>query len=572
MKRSLCMKRSLLACYSLVIAALAAGCAVDEANLADGESVGDTFVSFEEFETTVYQEPETGVYIVDGDTPIENREQLELFYEQHVRSGALIVNQVAQGDDRWSDAQKLNLTYCVSTAFGSQYSAVVQAMQTAADAWQGAAYVKFVYRSDQDASCDANNTNVVFDVSPTSGQPYLARSFRPSYTRVNRNVMINSTSFGALAPWTLAGILRHELGHTLGFRHEHVRPEAGATSCFEDNSWRALTPYDSASVMHYPQCNGTNSGDLVLTQQDKDGAASLYGILLPLTNNVPVSNLSGATNNNAYYSLTVPSGAANLVFEISGGLGDSDLYVKFDSAPNLSTYDCSPFLNGNSETCTISNIQAGTYYVMLHAFSSYSGVTLKGSFTPPAPPPSGSITASPTSVSLTPGSLGSSNICWQTSNTVTGQVYVSVDGASEKLFAQSKQGCQNAAWIQGGHNYNFRLYADQSHVDLLNSVVVTGVTVPAPASGSITASPTSVSVTPGSLGSSNICWQTSNTVTGQVYVSVDGASEKLFAQSKQGCQNATWIQGGHNYNFQLYADQSHAALLNSVVVTGVALN
>jgi serralysin len=37
-----------------------------------------------------------------------------------------------------------------------------------------------------------------------------------------------------------------------------------------------LTTYDSASVMHYPQCNGTQTGDLVLTNLDRSGAAALY--------------------------------------------------------------------------------------------------------------------------------------------------------------------------------------------------------------------------------------------------------------------------------------------------------
>lgn len=66
----------------------------------------------------------------------------------------------------------------------------------------------------------------------------------------------------------------HELGHTLGFRHEHTRPEAG--TCFEDNNWRPLTPYDSASIMHYPQCNGT-SDDLSFTASDAAGVRALYG-------------------------------------------------------------------------------------------------------------------------------------------------------------------------------------------------------------------------------------------------------------------------------------------------------
>ncbi|MDC0745342.1 M57 family metalloprotease [Polyangium mundeleinium] len=254
------------------VAVLATGCGVASS---PEEQVDDTFVSFEEFEATVYREPDTGIYIVDGDTPIEDRARLQVFYEQHVQAGALVVNRVGASDDRWSDAQKSSLTYCVSTTFGSNYNTVTQAMRQAAWAWQAVANVRLIHRSDQDGACSASNTNVVFDVRPTSGQLYLARAFFPSTTRANRNILIDASSFGNTSPYTLAGILRHELGHTLGFRHEHTRPEAG--KCLEDNAWRALTTYDPTSVMHYPQCNGQNSGDLVLTDRDKSGAAALYG-------------------------------------------------------------------------------------------------------------------------------------------------------------------------------------------------------------------------------------------------------------------------------------------------------
>src|SRR5262249_50666403 len=114
----------------------------------------------------------------------------------------------------------------------------------------------------------------VFNVREVVTHQYLARSFFPNSSRRNREVLVSTDSFGNIKPWTLAGIFRHELGHTIGMRHEHTRPEAG--TCFEDNNWRALTVYDSSSVMHYPQCNGTNNGDLNLTTLDKQGVASLY--------------------------------------------------------------------------------------------------------------------------------------------------------------------------------------------------------------------------------------------------------------------------------------------------------
>jgi hypothetical protein len=70
-------------------------------------------------------------------------------------------------------------------------------------------------------------------------------------------------------------VLRHELGHTIGARHEHTRPEAG--TCYEDSDWRPLTSYDAFSVMHYPQCHGRGDWALILTAKDKFGAACLYG-------------------------------------------------------------------------------------------------------------------------------------------------------------------------------------------------------------------------------------------------------------------------------------------------------
>ncbi|WP_223641901.1 M4 family metallopeptidase [Corallococcus sp. EGB] len=100
----------------------------------------------------------------------------------------------------------------------------------------------------------------------------------------------------------------------------------------------------------------------------------------PLTNGTPVTGLSGSSGSKKYYSLVVPSGATNLKFVTTGGTGDVDLYVRFGAAPDSATYDCRPYASGNEETCTITNIQAGTYYVMLNAYSAYSGVTLTGSY------------------------------------------------------------------------------------------------------------------------------------------------------------------------------------------------
>lgn len=103
-----------------------------------------------------------------------------------------------------------------------------------------------------------------------------------------------------------------------------------------------------------------------------------------LTNGQTVSNLSATTGDAVYYTLDVPTGATDLSFSINGGSGDADLYVRFGAQPTTSSYDCRPYQGGNTETCTISNVQAGTYHVMVNAYSSFSGVNLTGSFTEPS--------------------------------------------------------------------------------------------------------------------------------------------------------------------------------------------
>jgi len=259
----------------LATAVLATGCVAENVEPEDIENVEAAGMSWDEFMSVIYQEPETGFYIVNGDELIESREALEKFYVEHVQQGALAVLTSGGTPVKWSATVALNITYCVSTNFGSRYSTVVNAMNQAAGAWEGAANINFVHKSDQDSNCSAQNKNVVFDVRPVNvGGQYLARAFFPNSSRNARNVLIDNTAFTTQGI-SLDGILRHELGHTLGFRHEHTRPEAGV--CFEDNNWQALTPYDSSSCMHYPQCNGTNSWALNLTSQDKTGAAALYG-------------------------------------------------------------------------------------------------------------------------------------------------------------------------------------------------------------------------------------------------------------------------------------------------------
>ncbi|MBW8852279.1 MAG: M20/M25/M40 family metallo-hydrolase [Xanthomonadales bacterium] len=82
------------------------------------------------------------------------------------------------------------------------------------------------------------------------------------------------------------------------------------------------------------------------------------------------------------YTIAVPAGKTSVVFNLSGGTGDADLYVRIGSAPTTTAYNCRPYLSGNTETCTFNAPTAGTYYVGVRAYSAYSGVSLKATISP----------------------------------------------------------------------------------------------------------------------------------------------------------------------------------------------
>lgn len=83
------------------------------------------------------------------------------------------------------------------------------------------------------------------------------------------------------------------------------------------------------------------------------------------------------------------------------------------------------------------------------------------------------ISASPNPVPAGNEKFGKTTISWDTGDGSVGEVYVSVNGAPEKLFAgdRSKSSLE-AAWIGKGE-HEFRLYAGKEHKKGLASVKVT---------------------------------------------------------------------------------------------------
>jgi len=154
-----------------------------------------------------------------------------------------------------------------------------------------------------------------------------------------------------------------------------IRTALGATAQDLDSAGRDnRTGYGLVKAQAAVDYLNTNGCEGVVTPPPPPPAGS------ELVNGTSVDNLSAATSEELEFTMEVPAGATNLAFNMSGGSGDADLYVRFGSAPTTSTYDCRPYASGNTENCSFASPQTGTYYVNVRGYSSFSGVSLVGSF------------------------------------------------------------------------------------------------------------------------------------------------------------------------------------------------
>ncbi len=163
---------------------------------------------------------------------------------------------------RWKKG--LVLTYNVlkrSFASDAQYQTVVQAMRVATADWEAACGVNFKHLSDLDGGVAPGSPASLFRVQAVdAGGRFIAMAFFPNEPLARRAVVIDPSFFSPTLRFDRTGVLRHEFGHVLGFRHEHIRSEAPAI-CPDETTGNTinLSDYDPRSVMHY-FCGGADFG------------------------------------------------------------------------------------------------------------------------------------------------------------------------------------------------------------------------------------------------------------------------------------------------------------------------
>jgi hypothetical protein len=173
-----------------------------------------------------------------------------------------------------------NIRYSIikETFSEKEYVDLVEFMNEAIINWKSVCNVNFVHISELDSKLRPtdNPDELVFVVRKIGYTPngLLASAFFPYDPKNKRKILITPSFF--TTSFSKAGILRHEIGHILGFRHEYIRSGAPALCPNESLDLTIdLTQYDPQSVMHY-FCGGFGSKDLKITSIDSIGASMMY--------------------------------------------------------------------------------------------------------------------------------------------------------------------------------------------------------------------------------------------------------------------------------------------------------
>jgi hypothetical protein len=234
----------------------------------------------------MFQDEGETFYLVEGDLALDEDELALYLHRRAVAAGGVSTQPAGLvpllGADnmpiRWQP--ETILTYCVLRrrfASEEEYRIVSDCLFAAARDWESICGIKFKHLTEFDDSLELRPRGVVFAVRGINAMgEFYAQAFFPSDPPFKRRILVDPSFFVPANPYDRVGVFRHELGHVLGFQHEHIR--SGAPPICRRDAPEIFDPskYDPQSVMHY-FCGGAGSLELRFSAMDVEGAQAVYG-------------------------------------------------------------------------------------------------------------------------------------------------------------------------------------------------------------------------------------------------------------------------------------------------------
>jgi hypothetical protein len=233
-------------------------------------------------------------YILEGDLPsTEEGVRAAIYAERAKRTGKM--SAIVQPELKleiyspgkrtyWLRGER-TLTYAVDKASfadapAGAYDAVVANIAKAAAQWEGlcpACGLTIRRRPELDTAVDPTKVTFVVRYSDSVSSD-IALAFFPASPSDQHTLWVFARY--PVTTFDKVGVFRHELGHVLGYAHEHLDKLSGCAKT--SDQWQPITPYDPKSAMHYV-CGSEGSAKLAFTDCDQKGHLRIYGAAAGVT-------------------------------------------------------------------------------------------------------------------------------------------------------------------------------------------------------------------------------------------------------------------------------------------------
>jgi hypothetical protein len=244
------------------LAGLLAACSVEMNN---PEQTAQTWEKYQ----AEFVKPVNGGYLVEGDILCSTMDEVKQCYDGSGADGRSTVYNINGTRIVWTESQKKNITYRISD-FGVNTQLVRNFMNRSTEAWERYADIDYI-----ELGLNAP-VQQVFTVRPATAWEELvyggvvAYSFFPNYA--TKELVVFSVFFKYVDS-IQSYIIKHELGHTLGLRHEHIWDFPGMEP---PTDAELLNVVDSSSIMYYNYLP-TYCGNQDISPLDINGVRILYG-------------------------------------------------------------------------------------------------------------------------------------------------------------------------------------------------------------------------------------------------------------------------------------------------------